>query len=122
MRLCGPGILGWPEPREHALGLLRRAVELGVQLVDTALAYGPEVKEKIAFVPYFPLHVAGARAALEEIGRRHGATVAQVALAWLLHRSPVVCPIPGTSSREHLEENVAAGRLRLSPEDLALLG
>jgi aryl-alcohol dehydrogenase-like predicted oxidoreductase len=253
MRLCGPGILGWPEPREHALELLRRAVELGVQLVDTALAYGPEVnelqiadalhpypegvvvatkggsyrgqrgewlddgrpeavrahcegslrrlrleqidlyqlhgpdrrvpleetmgafarlreegklrhvglsnvtvdelerarrvvpiasvqnlynvadrqhedvlerceQEKIAFVPYFPLHVAGARAALEEVGRRHGATVAQVALAWLLHRSPVICPIPGTSSLAHLEENMAATSLRLSAGDVFQLG
>ena len=40
MRLCGPNILGWPEPREHALRMLRRAVELDVQLIDTALAYG----------------------------------------------------------------------------------
>jgi pyridoxine 4-dehydrogenase len=249
MRLCGPNILGWPEPREHALRVLRRAVELGVQLIDTALAYGPEVNELqiaealhpypqglviatkggaprgphgewlddgrpeairahcegslrrlrlqqidlyqlhapdpevpleesvgvlarlrdegkvrhiglsnvtideleralrivpvasvqnaysltergsedvlerceadgIAFLPYFPLHVRRRESALSEVAERHQATIAQVALAWLLHHSPVICPIPGTSSLEHLEENMAAGRLQLSAEDM----
>lgn len=253
MRLCGPDIRGWPKPREHALRILWRAVELGVQLIDTALAYGPEVnelqiaealhpypedlviatkggslrspsgewlddgrpeairahcdgslrrlrleridlyqlhapdprvpleesvgalaqlreegkvrhiglsnasldeleraqrivpiasvqnrynvadrdsedvlhrceREGIAFLPYFPLHVARASRSLEGVAQRHGATTPQVALAWLLHHSQVICPIPGTSSLEHLEENVAAARLRLSTEDLAALG
>ncbi|MGH3062390.1 MAG: aldo/keto reductase, partial [Gaiellaceae bacterium] len=45
MRLCGPGIRGWPEDRENALRVLRRAVELGANLVDTADSYGPEVNE-----------------------------------------------------------------------------
>jgi aryl-alcohol dehydrogenase-like predicted oxidoreductase len=256
MRLCGPGILGWPQPREHALRVLRRAVELGVQLIDTALAYGPEVNElqiaealypypeglviatkggsprgpsgewlddgrpeairahcegslhrlrldqialyqlhapdpkvaleesvgalaqlreegkirhvglsnvtvgelerarrivpiasvqnryslaergaedvlerceqlEIAFLPYFPLgagRLARGGRPLEQVARRHGATTAAVALAWLLHRSPVLCPIPGSSSLEHLEENMAAASLRLSAEDLSQLG
>jgi pyridoxine 4-dehydrogenase len=253
MRLCGPNILGWPEPREHALRVLRRAVELGVQLIDTALAYGPEINELqiaealhpyprglviatkggsprgprgewlddgrpaairrhcegslrrlrlgridlyqlhapdphvpledtlgafaelrsegtirhvglsnvtvdelerarrvvpiasvqndynvvdrrcddvverceelgIAFLAYFPLHISRAHDGLHEVARWHDATVAQVALAWLLARSPVICPIPGTSSVDHLEENMQANELRLSEEDLALIG
>jgi len=256
MRLCGPNILGWPEPREHALEVLLRAVELGVQLIDTALAYGPEVnelqiaealfpypegvviatkggalrgprgewlddgrpeairehcegslrrlrleridlyqlhapdrkvpledsvgalaelrgegkirhvglsnvsvreletalrivpiasvqnsysladrssedvldrceREQIAFLPYFPLRPVrfGVDPTVERIARANDATPPQVALAWLLRRSPVICPIPGTSSLEHLEENMAAAAgLRLSEEDLAPLG
>jgi pyridoxine 4-dehydrogenase len=252
MRLCGPNILGWPEPHEHALRVLRRAVGLGVQLIDTALAYGPEINEVqiaealhpyapdlviatkggsprgprgewlddgrpeairdhcegslrrlrleridlyqlhapdqrvpleetlgtfadlrsegkirhvglsnvtveelerarevvpvvsvqnaynvadrssddvvdrceelgIAFLAYFPLHIGRTRETLEEVARRNDATATQVALAWLLARSPVICPIPGTSSLEHLGENMAADELRLSAEDLALL-
>jgi pyridoxine 4-dehydrogenase len=252
MRLCGPNILGWPEPRDHALSVLRRAVELGVQLIDTALAYGPEVnelqiadalypypeglviatkggsfrgasgewlddgrpeairdhcegslrrlrleridlyqlhgpdarvpleesvgaltelrnegkirhvglsnvtveelesalgigpiasvqnafnvadrgsedvverctKEDIAFLAYFPLHLPRPSPRLDVVASRHGATVEQVALAWLLHHSPVICPIPGTSSLEHLEEDMAAQELELTAEDLATL-
>ena len=255
MRLCGPGIIGWPDDRENALAVLRRAVELGVTLVDTADAYGPHVNELqvaealhpypdglvvatkgglvhersaswppdgrpehlreacegsllrlrldridlyqlhrpdpdvpfeesvgalrdlrdegkirhvglsnvsvelleraraivpvvsvqnrysvadrqhedvvdacersgIAFLPWFPLGagpLAEAGGALERVASRHGSSSAQVALAWLLHRSPVVCPIPGTASLAHLEENVAAARLELSPDDLAEL-
>ena len=247
MRLTGPGVNGWPADREGAKAVARRALELGVNFVDTADSYGPEVSELIlaealhpypddlviatkgglihsergswspdgrpehlraaceaslrrlrleridvyqlhrpdpkvpfeesvgaladlrregkirhvglsnvdvdlleraraivpivsvqnrysvadraseavleacerdglAFLPWYPL-VAGdlARAGgpLDELARAHGATRAQVALAWLLHRSPAMLPIPGTSSLEHLEENVAAAALRL---------
>ena len=256
MRLCGPGIRGWPADRENALRVLRRAVELGANLVDTADSYGPEVNELqvaealhpyaeglvvatkgglvrddrpggwpadgrpehlreacegslrrlrldridlyqlhrpdpkvpfaesvgelarlreqgkirlvglsnvdleqlahareivpiasvqnrynladrrsedvleaceelgIAFFPWWPLAVGvlaepGGR--LAAVARAHGATPAQVALAWLLARSPVVCPIPGTASLEHLEENMAAARLELAPEELVSL-
>jgi aryl-alcohol dehydrogenase-like predicted oxidoreductase len=55
--------------------------------------------------------------ALEAVARAHGATVYQLALAWLLQRSPVMLPIPGTSSVAHLEENVAAAKLKLTPEE-----
>lgn len=256
MRLCGPGIWGWPEDRDNALAVLRRAVELGVNLIDTALAYGPEVNELqiaeelhpypdglviatkggstrpsrevwaedgrpeairahcesslrrlrleridlyqlhgpdrripieetvgafaelrregkirhiglsnvtvgelaraqavapiasvqnrysvadrssedvleacerdgIAFLPYFPLaagRLAEPGESLERIARVRGASPAQVALAWLLKRSPVICPIPGTSSLEHLEQNVAAAGLELREGELAGLG
>jgi pyridoxine 4-dehydrogenase len=73
-----------------------RAVEQGVNLVDTAHAY---VRTRVNERP----------------------TPAQVALAWLLHWSPVVLPIPGTASLEHLEENVAASRIELSDGDIAAL-
>jgi pyridoxine 4-dehydrogenase len=252
MRLCGPNVLGWPEPREHALRVLRRAVELGVQLIDTAMAYGPEVNElqiaealypypeglviatkggsfrgprgewlddgrpeairahcegslrrlrldridlyqlhgpdarvpleesvgalaelrqeekirhvglsnvtvdeleralligpiasvqnaynvveresedvvercavdDIAFLPYFPLHLPRHHRQLADVASRHGATAEQVALAWLLYRAPVICPIPGTSSLDHLEKDMAASGLELTAEDLAAL-
>jgi len=257
MRLCGARVTGWPEDRENALRVLRRAVELGATLVDTADAYGPEVNELqvaealhpydgivvatkgglvrrgggsggwpqdgrpehlraaceaslrrlrveridlyqlhrpdpavpfadsvgalrdlraegkirhvglsnvsvaqleeacgiveiasvqneynlgnresedvlkaceragIAFLPWYPLE-AGALARpggpVEAIARDHDATPAQVALAWLLRRSPVTIPIPGTSSVEHLEENMAARELELTRAELEQLG
>jgi pyridoxine 4-dehydrogenase len=254
MRLTGPRVTGWPEDRENALAVLRRARELGVDFFDTADAYGPEVnelqvaealhpyegitvatkggltrtgsgawppdgrpeylkaaceaslrrlrletidlyqlhrpdpktpyaesvgalaelqaegkirhvglsnvsvaqldearriveiasvqnqynlgnrssedvletceREGIAFLPWYPLD-AGALARsggpVEEIAAAHGATPAQVALAWLLQRSAVTIPIPGTSSLEHLEENLGARELRLSEAELARL-
>jgi pyridoxine 4-dehydrogenase len=255
MRLCGPGIWGEPEDPEAAEAVLRRVVELGINLIDTADAYGPEVNERqissalypypddlviatkgglvrpepetlepdgtpehlreacegslrrleldridvyqlhrpdprvafedsvwalaelrdegkirhvglsnvgvreivmaldivpivsvqnrynltdrsseavietceregIAFIPWFPLatgKLAQPGGDLDEIAHRHDATPAQVALAWLLAKSPAMLPIPGTSSVHHLEENVAATELRLSEEEVATL-
>jgi len=250
MRLTGEGIWGWPPDRENALKVLRRAVELGADLIDTADAYGPETdelliaealypypkalviatkggntrpgpdqwvpngrpeylkqcvdkslkrlkleridlyqlhrvdpkvpmedslgalkeaqnagkirhiglsevspeevergrkvvpivtvqnrynitdrkwdntlayceKEQIGFMPWAP--VGGTRgmtsAALEKVAKDHGITIYQLGLAWLLHRSPVMLPIPGTSSLAHLEENMAARKIQLSPEE-----
>ena len=80
-------------------------------------------KLRIAFLPWYPLG-AGAvlrSARVKKVAARTGATPAQVALAWLLGKSPVMLPIPGTSSLAHLEENAGAAKLRLSPEDLAVL-
>jgi pyridoxine 4-dehydrogenase len=80
--------------------------------------------EGIAFLPWFPLgagRLAEAGGALVEVARRHHATPAQVALAWLLRRSPVMLPIPGTSSVPHLEENLAASTLRLADEEFRRL-
>jgi aryl-alcohol dehydrogenase-like predicted oxidoreductase len=77
----------------------------------------------IAFLPWYPLG-AGAvlrSAGMKRIAKRHGASPAQVALAWLLARSPVVLPIPGTAALEHLEENVAAAALAIPAEELAQL-
>ena len=78
----------------------------------------------IAFLPWFPVAVgalARAGGPLDTMASTIGATPAQLALAWLLHRSPVMVPIPGTSSLEHLEENVAAAGLELTPEQMAAL-
>jgi aryl-alcohol dehydrogenase-like predicted oxidoreductase len=249
MRLTGPGIWGEPRDAAEAVRVLRRAVELGVNLIDTADSYGPEVSERLiaqalhpypsglviatkggltrqgpdqwapvgraeylrqcvemslrrlrldcidlyqlhrldpkvpmeeslgllramqqegkirhvglsevsvpeleaarkilpivsvqnlynianrqseavltyceqhqlGFIPWFP--IAGGElvkpgGVLDVAAQRHHATVSQVALAWLLHRSPVLLPIPGTSSVLHLEENVGASALRLTP-------
>ena len=77
-------------------------------------------REGIVFVPFFPLR--GERSpAMARLGRRHRATSRQVMLAWLLKRSPVVLPIPGTLSLEHLKENLAAGRIDLDEEEFASL-
>jgi pyridoxine 4-dehydrogenase len=255
MRLCGPGIWGWPEDRENALQVLRHAVELGVNFIDTADSYGPEVNEEqiaqalypypddlviatkggltrggpgkwerdgrperlkqcceaslrrlkldridiyqlhapdekypledmigalvelrdegkirfigvsnfaleqvqaaremteivsvqnpynyaerrdnddvvdyceregLAFLPYFPLNAGEVvdNAGLEAVAKKHDATVFQIALAWLLHRSKAMLPIPGTHSLEHLEENVAAAGVTFEEEDLSRL-
>ena len=251
MRLTGDGIWGWPADRNNALKVLKRAVELEVNLIDTADAYGPEVseeliaqalhpypkglviatkggltrpgpgrwvpngrpeylkqcvdnslkrlrldridlyqlhridsnvpeedslgalkemqqagkirhvglsevspeqierarkilpivtvqnqynignrkwentldyceKEGLGFMPWSP--VGGGRGLhsaqeLEAAAKEHGITIYQLAIAWLLHRSPVMLPIPGTSSVAHLEENMAAGSIKLSPAD-----
>ena len=256
MRITGEGIWGWPIDRSKALQVLRRAVELGVNLIDTADAYGPETselliaealypypkglviatkggltrpgpgqwvpngrpehlkqavdgslkrlrldridlyqlhtvdrkvpleqslgalkemqdagkirhvglsnvstqeierarkilpivsvqneyniedrtsekvlvyceKESLGFMPWFP--IGGGRGlkpenALETAAKDHGVSVIQVALAWLLQRSPVMLPIPGTSSIAHLEENVAAAKIKLTPAEWKAIG
>ena len=79
-------------------------------------------RNEIAFIPWFPLgagKVAGE--VLDRIAKTHGRSPTQVALAWLLRRSPIMLPIPGTSSVAHLEENVAAASLRLTREDYEML-
>jgi len=73
-------------------------------------------KEKIGFIPWYPLaagQLSGAKSAFSHVAARWKATPSQVALAWLLAQSPVMLPIPGTSSLEHLEENVAAAALKM---------
>jgi aryl-alcohol dehydrogenase-like predicted oxidoreductase len=81
-------------------------------------------REGIAFIPWFPLaagNLAREGSVLGEVARRLGATPAQVALAWVLRRSPVMLPIPGTSRVKHLEENVAAAGLELTDDDFRRL-
>ncbi len=83
----------------------------------------------VAYVPYFPLGSAftggpaalAADPAISEVAGKHEATPSQVALAWLLERSPKIVLIPGTSSVDHLEENLAAGDLDLDEDDLRRL-
>jgi pyridoxine 4-dehydrogenase len=76
--------------------------------------------ENIVFVPFFPLRGEGSPA-LAEIAERHGATAVQITLAWLLKRSPVMFPIPGTLSLEHLKENVAALQIELTEGEFEAL-
>lgn len=78
----------------------------------------------IAFIPWFPLatgQLAKPGGPLDALAGKHNATASQLALAWLLKRSPVMLPIPGTRSVEHLEDNVAAGAVTLSDEEFAEL-
>jgi pyridoxine 4-dehydrogenase len=80
-------------------------------------------EEKLAYIPWYPLQAGavGDVPRLREVVERMGATPFQVALAWLLQRSPNMLPIPGTSTVEHLEENVAAAGLELSDDDFEAL-
>jgi pyridoxine 4-dehydrogenase len=81
-------------------------------------------EQGIGFIPWFPLaagELAKPGGAVDEIAHAHDATAGQIALAWLLAKSPVMLPIPGTSSVAHLEENVAAADLELSVEELDTL-
>ena len=78
----------------------------------------------IGFLPWAPIgmgRVLGASGALAAVAARHGTTQAQVAFAWLLHHSPVMLPIPGTGSLNHLRENVGAASIELSEADVASL-
>ena len=78
-------------------------------------------KNNLAFIPWFPVasgKLAQPGGKLDELAKRHRATVAQISLAWLLHRSPVMLPIPGTSSVAHLEENMKAGAIELSDSEM----
>lgn len=81
-------------------------------------------RDGLGFLPWFPLatgELAGPGGTLDEVARAHDATPAQVALAWLLGHSPVMLPIPGTSSITHFEENLAAAELELSAEEMEAL-
>jgi aryl-alcohol dehydrogenase-like predicted oxidoreductase len=87
---------------------------------DTEAAVDYCTSHQLGFIPWFPI-AAGKLAApggpLEAAAKRHGATLAQLSLAWLLHRSPAILPIPGTSTVKHLEENVGAAGVKLSDEE-----
>ncbi|SDO71581.1 aldo/keto reductase [Geodermatophilus sp. DSM 45219] len=88
------------------------------EVLDYATAHG------IGFIPWFPIatgDLAAPDSPVADIARELDATPSQVALAWLLHTSPVVLPIPGTKSVDHLTENLGAAQLRLSDEDMARL-
>jgi pyridoxine 4-dehydrogenase len=220
MQLPGPGVWGPPRDHDEAIRVLRRVVELGVNLIDTADSYGPFVAdhlirealhpypeglviatkvgftrqgpskwvpvgrpeylrqqvelnlrhlgleridllqlhridrkvpledqigelaalqtegkirhiglsevpvENIAFIPWFPLatgELAGEGSPVAKIAAEKGVSPSQLALAWLLHSSPVILPIPGTSSVAHLEDNVAAAGVSLTDDEMAAL-
>ncbi|MET4581205.1 pyridoxine 4-dehydrogenase [Conyzicola nivalis] len=100
---------------QNLFNLSRRTAE---PLLDYATANG------IAFIPWFPLatgKLAAAGGPLAQLAAKHSATPSQLALAWLLRRSPAMLPIPGTSSIQHLEENIGATGIELSDEEFAEL-
>jgi pyridoxine 4-dehydrogenase len=79
-------------------------------------------KEKMGFLPWAPVGGSGRSALsksnrLEEEAKRRNVTAVQLGLAWLLWKSPVMLPIPGTSKIEHLEQNMAAAKIQLTPEE-----
>ena len=93
---------------------------LGERKSEASLEYCE--RERLGFIPWFPIgagDLVKPGGPLDALAHRHGVTISQLALAWLLHRSPVLLPIPGTSSIGHLEENSAAGDLTLTLEEWA---
>ena len=100
---------------QNLFNLVTRSAE---SLLDYATA------NDIAFIPWFPLAtgaLAGAGSPLAKLAAAHGATPSQLALAWLLRRSPVMLPIPGTSTVSHLEDNIAGAAIELTDEQFAEL-
>jgi pyridoxine 4-dehydrogenase len=116
--------VGLSEVKPHEIEQARKIVEIvSVQnqynLTDRQHEDVVEycTKHKLAFIPWFPVaagKLAKPGGKLDTVAKAHGATVSQLSLAWLLHHSPVMLPIPGTSSVAHLEENIAAAGVRLS--------
>jgi len=105
-----------------------RVTELAhaLQCADLAAEAGSDEEMVVACLLHdvgrYAVAQEGISDTLEQVAAAHGVTVMQVAIAWLLARSPVMLPIPGTSSVAHLEEDLASARLQLSPADLKLLG
>jgi pyridoxine 4-dehydrogenase len=79
-------------------------------------------KHQLGFIPWFPMaggDMVKPGGLLDKAAKKHGASMSQIALAWLLHRSPVILPIPGTSTVVHLEQNTAAASLQIDPKEWA---
>jgi aryl-alcohol dehydrogenase-like predicted oxidoreductase len=114
---------------EEARGIVENAavqVRLSLPAPETLLAVVLEYCERhgIGFIPWFPIatgELARPGGPLEGMSRESGATPAQLALAWLLRRSPVMLPIPGTSSVAHVEENCAAATIQLTDAEFDAL-
>jgi hypothetical protein len=104
-----------------------RAAQLAIAMHDALVREGATdlcTQKNIAYLPFFPLavgNVAQNKPVLAAIADKHGASPAQIALAWLLARSPVMLPIPGTSSVEHLEQNWDARRIALSADEVVTI-
>jgi pyridoxine 4-dehydrogenase len=117
-----------PEQLDHARGLVDVVtVQNRYNLTDrtSESVLNACEREGIGFIPWFPLatgSLAQPGGPLDDAARAHDATPSQVALAWLLARSPSMLPIPGTSSIEHLEENLGAAELSLSADELDNIG
>ncbi len=120
--------VGLSEVKPHEIDRARKVIEIvSVQnMYNVADRQHEDVlvyceKNNLAFIPWFPVaagKLAQPGGELHEIAKRHGATVAQLSVAWLLHRSPVMLPIPGTSSVAHLEENMKAAEISLSNAEM----
>jgi aryl-alcohol dehydrogenase-like predicted oxidoreductase len=116
--------VGLSEVKPHEIDQARKVIEivsvqnqynLSDRQHEDVVAYC--TKHKLAFIPWFPVasgKLAKPGGKLDSVAKAHGATVSQLSLAWLLHHSPAMLPIPGTSSVEHLEENIAAASVHLS--------
>ena len=119
--------VGLSEVKPHEIERARQVVEIvsvqnqyniGDRKHEDVVEYC--TKHGLAFIPWFPVaagKLAQPGGKLDAAAKRHGATVSQLSLAWLLHRSPAILPIPGTSSVKHLEENVAAAGVTLTTEE-----
>src|ERR1700761_4197480 len=115
--------VGLSEVKPHEIDQARKVIEivsvqnqynLGDRQHEDVVDYCTQ--HKLAFIPWFPVaagKLARPGGPLDAAAKKHSATTAQLSLAWLLHRSPVMLPIPGTSSVKHLEENIAAASLKL---------
>jgi pyridoxine 4-dehydrogenase len=120
--------VGLSEVKPAEIDLARKVIEIvsvqnlynvGDRQHEDVLEYCE--KHGLAFIPWFPVaagKLAQPGGKLDAIAKRHDATVAQLSIAWLLHRSPVMLPIPGTSSLAHLEENLKANEILLSEAEL----
>ena len=116
--------VGLSEVKPHEIDQARKVVDIvsvqnlyniGDRTHEDVVDYC--TKHGLAFIPWFPVaagKLAQPGGKLDAAAKRHGATLSQLSIAWLLHRSPVMLPIPGTSSLEHLEENVAAAGVKLT--------
>jgi pyridoxine 4-dehydrogenase len=116
--------VGLSEVKPHEIDRARKVIDIvsvqnlyniGDRQHEDVLEYCE--KNHLAFIPWFPVaagKLTQPGGKLDAAAKRHGVTLSQLSLAWLLHRSPVMLPIPGTSSIEHLEENIAAASVKLS--------
>ena len=121
--------VGLSEVKPHEIDRARKVVDIvsvqnkyniGDRDHEDVVDYCTE--HNLGFIPWFPVaagKLAQPGGKLDDAAKQHGATVSQLSLAWLLHRSPVILPIPGTSSLDHLEENVAASSVNLSNAEWA---
>ncbi len=119
--------VGLSEVKPHEIDQARKLVEIvSVQNKYNIGDRGHEdvvdycTEHQLAFIPWSPVaagKLAQPGGKLDASAKKHGTTVSRLSLAWLLHRSPVILPIPGTSSLEHLEENIAAAHVKLSTEE-----
>jgi pyridoxine 4-dehydrogenase len=119
--------VGLSEVKPHEIDQVRKFIEivsvqnqynLGDRQHEDVVDYC--TKHNLGFIPWFPVaagKLARPGGPLDSVAKKHSATTAQLSLAWLLHRSPVMLPIPGTSSVKHLEENVAAASLKLDASE-----